>query len=228
MGAGAPARLGGQAMRTEIGRPHFSIRLSAWTATSTSVARRRSVRKRSPARIICLNLPIAALAQARFVQSEVFCHAARPRSATLCRWRSRKVGALSAVSLNTAADCGGMMITALGQRSATAAETPVWSYAPSAMNDVNKRPTGIPLVLNPPYRLEREKCHKGRILVGACLHGEPISTSQAEGTVNQLVSARMNKRWRTRWPSRRVHRVFHVRAAALDGEFGHSAVQLAA
>jgi len=29
--------------------------------------------------------------------------------------------------------------------------------------------------------------------------GKPISTSRAEGTVNQLVSARMNKRWQMRW-----------------------------
>jgi len=57
----------GQATRTEIGRPSSSMRLSAWTATSTSVARRRSVRERSPSPITCLNRPIAASARARFV-----------------------------------------------------------------------------------------------------------------------------------------------------------------
>ena len=66
-GAVAPAPAVVQAMRTEIGRPSSSIRLSAWTATSTSVARRRSVRERNPSPITCLNLPMAASARARFV-----------------------------------------------------------------------------------------------------------------------------------------------------------------
>ncbi len=46
----------------------------------------------------------------------------------LCRWRSRCVGAVSAVSLGTAVDRGGTMIAAAGQRSATVAATPFWSY----------------------------------------------------------------------------------------------------
>ena len=58
--------------------------------------------------------------------------------------------------------------------------------------------------------------------------GKPISTSRAEGTVNQLVSARMNKRKQMRWSPRGAHRVLQVRAAVLDGRFGHPAVQLAA
>jgi len=58
--------------------------------------------------------------------------------------------------------------------------------------------------------------------------GKPISTSQAEGTVNQLVSARMNKRRQMRWSPRGAHRVLQVRAAVLDGRFGHQAIQLAA
>ena len=66
-GAATPAPAVVQATRTEIGRPSSSIRLSAWTATSTSVARRRSVRERSPSPITCLNLPMAASARARFV-----------------------------------------------------------------------------------------------------------------------------------------------------------------
>jgi len=56
-----------QAMRTEIGRPSSSIRLSAWTATSTSVARRRSVHERNPSPITCLSLPMAASTRDRFV-----------------------------------------------------------------------------------------------------------------------------------------------------------------
>lgn len=58
--------------------------------------------------------------------------------------------------------------------------------------------------------------------------GKPISTSRAEGTVNQLVSARMNKRQQMRWSPRGAHRVLQVRAAVLDGRLGHPAIQLAA
>ena len=58
--------------------------------------------------------------------------------------------------------------------------------------------------------------------------GKPISTSRAEGTVNQLVSARMNKRRQMRWSPRSAHRVLQVRAAVLDGRFGRHAIQFAA
>ncbi len=58
--------------------------------------------------------------------------------------------------------------------------------------------------------------------------GKPISTSRAEGSVNQLVSARMNKRQQMRWSPRGAHRVLQVRAAVLDGRFGHQAIPLAA
>ncbi len=58
--------------------------------------------------------------------------------------------------------------------------------------------------------------------------GKPISTSRAEGTVNQLVSARMNKRQQMRWSPRDAHRVIQVRKAVLDGRFGHQPIQLAA
>ena len=58
--------------------------------------------------------------------------------------------------------------------------------------------------------------------------GKPISTSRAEGTVNQLVNARMNKRRQMRWSPRGAHRVLQVRAAVLDGCFGRPAIQLAA
>ena len=54
------------------------------------------------------------------------------------------------------------------------------------------------------------------------------STSRAEGTVDQLVSARMNKRRQMRWSPRGAHRVLQVRAAVLDGRFGHQAIPLAA
>jgi len=47
--------------------------------------------------------------------------------------------------------------------------------------------------------------------------GKPISTSRAEGTVNQLVNARMNKRRQMRWSPRGAHRSLQVRAAVLDG-----------
>jgi len=58
--------------------------------------------------------------------------------------------------------------------------------------------------------------------------GKPISTSRAEGTVNQMVSARMNKRRQMRWLPRGAHRVLQVRAAVLDGRFGQHAIPLAA
>ena len=58
--------------------------------------------------------------------------------------------------------------------------------------------------------------------------GEPISTSRVEGTVNQLVNARMNKRQQMRWSPQGAHRVLQVRAAVLDGRFGQHAIQLAA
>ncbi len=48
-----------------VGRPRPSMRLSAWTATATSVARHSSVRERSPSPITCSNLPVAASARAR-------------------------------------------------------------------------------------------------------------------------------------------------------------------
>ncbi len=58
--------------------------------------------------------------------------------------------------------------------------------------------------------------------------GKPISTSRAEGTVNQLVSACMNKRKQMRWSPGGAHRILQVRAAVLDGRFGHQAIPLAA
>ena len=58
--------------------------------------------------------------------------------------------------------------------------------------------------------------------------GKPISSSRAEGAVNQLVNARMNKRQQMRWSPRGAHRVLQVRAAVLDGPFGQQAIQLAA
>ncbi len=64
--------------------------------------------------------------------------------------------------------------------------------------------------------------------------GKPISISRAEGTVDQLVTvsqlvnARMNKRRQMRWSPRGTHRVLQVRAALLDRQLGHQAIQLAA
>ncbi len=58
--------------------------------------------------------------------------------------------------------------------------------------------------------------------------GKPISASRAEGTVNHLVNARMNKRRQMRWSPRGAHRVLQVRAAVLDGRFGQHAIPLAA
>src|SRR3954470_4679777 len=78
------------------------MRLSTWTATSTSVARRSSVCARNRSPITCFHRPMAASARARFVYPDAVCQAIRPLSAISWRWRSRWVGALSAVWLGTA------------------------------------------------------------------------------------------------------------------------------
>ncbi len=44
----------------------------------------------------------------------------------------------------------------------------------------------------------------------------PISTSRAEGCVDEIANARMSKRQRMRWSPRNAHRVAVVRAAVLD------------
>ena len=66
-GRNHPYPVRGHAMRTDFGRPSSSMRFSAWTATSTSVARRWSVRERSPSPITCLNLPMVASTRARML-----------------------------------------------------------------------------------------------------------------------------------------------------------------
>lgn len=48
----------------------------------------------------------------------------------------------------------------------------------------------------------------------------PVSTSRAEGCVDEIANARMGKRRRMRWSPRGAHRVAVVRAAALDGRLG--------
>ncbi len=47
--------------------------------------------------------------------------------------------------------------------------------------------------------------------------GQPLSTSWAEGCVDEIANARMAKRRRMRWSPRGDHRVAVVRAAVLDG-----------
>jgi len=58
--------------------------------------------------------------------------------------------------------------------------------------------------------------------------GKPISTSRAEGTVDQLVHARVNKRRQMRWSHPGAHRALQVRATVPDGRFGRQAFQFAA
>src|SRR5215210_1314867 len=90
------------------------MRLRTWTATSTSVARRSSVCARNRSPITCFHRPMAASARARFVYPDALCQAMRPCSAMCWRWRSRCVGALSAVWLGTAVARGGTMTRCLG------------------------------------------------------------------------------------------------------------------
>ena len=56
----------------------------------------------------------------------------------------------------------------------------------------------------------------------ACYHqryheGRPVSTSRAEGCVDEIANARMAKLRRMRWSPVGAHRVAQVRAAVLDG-----------
>src|SRR4051794_20380465 len=66
-GAGAmpPTPFWAHAMRADSGRPSSSMRFRTWTATSISVARRSSVRERSPSPITRLNRPMVASVRAR-------------------------------------------------------------------------------------------------------------------------------------------------------------------
>jgi hypothetical protein len=45
----------------------------------------------------------------------------------------------------------------------------------------------------------------------------PISSSRAEGSVDDIANARMGKRRRMRWSPKGAHRVAVTRAAVLDG-----------
>src|SRR5215213_3276508 len=120
-GAMTPTPFWAHAMRTDSGRPRSSMRLRTWTATSISVARRSSVCERSPSPITRLNRPMVASARARALYPDAFCQAILPFSAMSSRWRSRWVGAVSAVALGTAVERGGTMTAASGWRSATLA-----------------------------------------------------------------------------------------------------------
>src|SRR4051812_15795906 len=122
-GAGAmpPTPFWAHTMRTDSGRPSSSMRFRTWTATSISVARRSSVRERSPSPITRLNRPMVASARARQLYPDAVCHPILPFSAMSWRWRSRCVGAVSAVALGTAVERGGTMTAASGWRSATSA-----------------------------------------------------------------------------------------------------------
>ena len=54
--------------------------------------------------------------------------------------------------------------------------------------------------------------------------GLPVSTSRAEGCVDEIANARMAKRRRMRWSPRGAHRVAVVRAAVLDGRLAPARV----
>jgi hypothetical protein len=55
-----------------------------------------------------------------------------------------------------------------------------------------------------------------------------ISTSRAEGRVDEIVNARMARKQRMRWSPQGAHRVAIVRAAVLDRRFGSAELPLAA
>jgi hypothetical protein len=56
----------------------------------------------------------------------------------------------------------------------------------------------------------------------------PISTSRAEGCVDEIANARMAKKQRMRWSPQGAHRVAVVRAAVLDGRLKPEANSLLA
>ncbi|MEO9777445.1 MAG: ISKra4 family transposase, partial [Sedimentitalea sp.] len=58
--------------------------------------------------------------------------------------------------------------------------------------------------------------------------GLPISTSRAEGCVDDIGNARMGKRRRMRWSPEGAHNVAVARAAALDGRLTDSYTAFAA
>ena len=58
--------------------------------------------------------------------------------------------------------------------------------------------------------------------------GLPISTSRAEGCVDDIANARMSKRRRMRWSPRGAHNVAVTRAAVLDGRLSVSNHRIAA
>jgi hypothetical protein len=60
-------------------------------------------------------------------------------------------------------------------------------------------------------------------------HGKrPVSTSRAEGFVDEIANARMGKKQRMRWSPTGAHRVALVRAAVLDGRLNPPEVILKA
>ncbi|WP_299949443.1 ISKra4 family transposase [uncultured Ruegeria sp.] len=58
-------------------------------------------------------------------------------------------------------------------------------------------------------------------------NGKPVSTSRAEGLVNDVANARMGKKRRMRWSPQGAHRVATVRAAVLDGRLGEGQLRAA-
>lgn len=58
-------------------------------------------------------------------------------------------------------------------------------------------------------------------------NGKPVSTSRAEGLVNDVANARMGKKRRMRWSPQGAHRVATVRAAVLDGRLGKGLLRAA-
>lgn len=57
--------------------------------------------------------------------------------------------------------------------------------------------------------------------------GKAVSTSRAEGLVNDVTNARMGKKRRMRWSPRGAHQVATVRAAVLDGTLGEGKLRAA-
>lgn len=58
-------------------------------------------------------------------------------------------------------------------------------------------------------------------------NGKAVSTSRAEGWVNDIANDRMGKKRRMRWSPQGAHRVATVRAAILDGRLSERRLRAA-
>ena len=116
----SPRDDGDQATFPVVGMPRLVMGLMTAQATLASAFCAGRVRARRLRPIGTLNRSIATSTNDLLPYWTARCQPSRPRSLIVWMWRSRRVGALWAVSLTTAVARGGMITSASGARSATA------------------------------------------------------------------------------------------------------------